>query len=387
MKHNQRNIKFEFVEEPIEFNKHTPKEKLQYCLGATLYMPGTLNIADKILNKTGLDVTSFVMDFEDAVEATKVNEAENEVLNQLTLFSEAIDKNIISINDMPLIFLRVRSVEQFIAFSSRLTNAQASVLSGFTFPKFSSDNCNSYFNQLVSLNEKCQTKLYAMPILEGKTIAYRELRVSELLRLKELMEPFKNHILNLRIGGTDMSAFFGVRRGMSYSIYDILPVRDALSDVINIFSREESDYAISGPVWEYFLANKEENLDKFISDDIHHSLWTRTPILNDAVDGLMREVIFDKANGIIGKTIIHPSHAKYVNSMQAVIREEYEDANQILKTPGGVAKSTKSNKMNEINPHRFWAKKVLKRAEAYGVIEDERSYFSLFASDSGNAGT
>ncbi|MBN2444828.1 MAG: HpcH/HpaI aldolase/citrate lyase family protein [Spirochaetales bacterium] len=65
-----------------------------------------------------------------------------------------------------------------------------------------------------------------------------------------------------------------------------------------------------------------------------------TPILNDAIDGLMRDVILDKANGFIGRTIIHPSHTKYVNAMQTVIKEEYEDALQIMETSGEVKKKS-----------------------------------------------
>jgi len=54
--------------------------------------------------------------------------------------------------------------------------------------------------------------------------------------------------------------------------------------------------------------------------------------------------------------------------MHAVTKEEYEDAIQILEAQGGVLKSTNSNKMNEVNPHRSWANKVVKRAKAYGVV-------------------
>jgi hypothetical protein len=34
--------------------------------------------------------------------------------------------------------------------------------------------------------------------------------------------------------------------------------------------------------------------------------------------------------------------------------------------------------MNEINPHTSWAKQVLAKADAYGVIEDETHYLKLF---------
>ena len=91
-------------------------------------------------------------------------------------------------------------------------------------------------------------------------------------------------------------------------------------------------------------------------------------------------MILDKANGFVGKTIIHPSHARYANAMQAVTRREYDDAKQILETKGGVVKSANSNKMNEINPHRSWAKKIVYRAKAFGVVEDETSFLKLIMS-------
>ena len=40
MKHHRHKPGFKFVVEPVEFGKYTERELLQYCLGATLYMPG-----------------------------------------------------------------------------------------------------------------------------------------------------------------------------------------------------------------------------------------------------------------------------------------------------------------------------------------------------------
>lgn len=382
MKHHNYNPGFKFIAEPISFNKFTDKDLLQYCLGATLYMPGTKNIADKIIRKDVQEVTSIVMDFEDAIDVSNLHEAEDSVSSQLNKLSKALVSGAITHDEIPLIFVRVRNPEQFSKFADSLSHDQAEVLSGFTFPKFYSDNCCEYFGCLESLNSKLNVSLYGMPILEGKTIAFKELRVEELHKIKELMERFKKIVLNVRVGGTDFSSIFGVRRGINYSIYDILPVKDCLSDILNIFSRAEDDYAISGPVWEYFLADKVHNLDNLLADNIHRSLLTRTPILNDAVDGLMREVVLDKANGFVGKTIIHPSHAKYVNAMQAVVKEEFDDALQIMETAGGVVKSVNGNKMNEINPHKNWAKKIISRAKAYGVLADETSYLKLFLGNS-----
>ena len=377
MKNNQFNKDFTFYREPVNFNKFTEKALLQYCLGGTLYMPGTKVILDKILNKNLNALSSMVMCFEDAIQITDVERAENNVLEHLNSLSDALENQSLSFDDIPLIFLRVRNLEQYVRFSERLTERSIKALSGFVFPKFYSSNANDYLGVLRDINTKFDAQLYAMPILEGRTIAYKETRGQELFMLKQIIYPFRDLILNIRIGGTDFSSIFGVRRGMHSSIYDILTVRDCIADILNFFNRENEDYTVSGPVWEYFLAYKEEDLAHLLEKDIHHSIVSRNDIINPAIDGLLREIVLDKTNGFVGKTIIHPSHLKFVNAMQAVTKEEYEDAAQIISTPGGVVKSANSNKMNEINPHRSWANQILKCADAYGVVENERSYLKL----------
>jgi len=378
MRHHRYLTDFPFVREPQPFDKFTEKERLQFCLGATLYMPGTKQILPKILERSMEDLTSMVMCFEDAIDVADLPLAEQNVLDHLAAIQNAIDAGDLSVADIPLIFFRVRNPEQFRAFASRLTRSQAAAVTGFVFPKFYSSNADSYLSILSETNERLGCTLYGMPILEGPTIAFRETRDAELFAIRSLLEPYRDLILNIRVGGTDFSSLFGVRRGINSSIYDILTVRDCLSDILNFFNRATDKYTVSAPVWEYFLAHKKDNLQDLLDGELHRSLLNRTPILNEAIDGLLREVVIDKANGFVGKTIIHPSHLRYVNGMQAVTREEYEDAVQILSASGGVVKSAKSNKMNEINPHRTWARRISARADAYGVIEDESHYLHLF---------
>lgn len=387
MKHNKHNKSFHFHLEPVEFNKWTEKALLQFCLGGTLYMPGTRQIVDKLLAKELPELKSMVMCFEDAIRAQEIEQAETNVLEQLNRLSHAVFQKQIAHDEIPLIFLRVRNPEQFRRFSSQLNREQAKILSGFVFPKFYSSNALEYLEELSRLNASLGTILYGMPILEGKAIAYRETRASELQKLKEILDPFRNFILNIRVGGTDFSSLFGVRRGINSSIYDIHPVRDALSDILNFFNRMEDGYTVSGPVWEYFLAYKTDDIQDLLQQNLHRSLLAREPILNDAIDGLLRELVIDKANGFIGKTVIHPSHLKFVNAMQAVTLEEYEDAQQILEAGDGVIKSGSSNKMNEANPHRNWAKRISLRAQAFGVIKSENEYLHLLIDEVGSQAT
>lgn len=378
MKHNSHNPEFEFFKDPVNFNKNTSKSLLQFCLGGTLYMPATKSVVDKILARSLCHLKSMVMCFEDAIKAEDIGRAEDNALEHLQTISDAVEQGEISIDDVPLIFLRVRNTEQFSAFSARLTEKHVQILSGFVFPKFYSNNAHLYLQELERINKSLKVSLYGMPILEGKTIAYSESRIGELTQLKSILDTHKANILNVRVGGTDFSSLFGVRRGINSSIYDILPVRDTLSDILNFFNRTEDGYTVSAPVWEYFLAYKQDDIQEYLDSNIHRSLLTKELILNEAIDGLLREVIFDKANGMVGKTVIHPSHLKFVNAMQAVTREEYQDAMQILDTSGGVVKSVSENKMNEIGPHANWAKRIVLRAQAYGVIANESDYMQLF---------
>ena len=173
-----------------------------------------------------------------------------------------------------------------------------------------------------------------------------------------------------------MSSLFGVRRGITSTVYDIMPVRDALSDVLNFFNRY-NDYCVSAAVWEYFRAYNDDDIDELIRRNFHNALIKGQDIVNPAIDGLLKEVLIDRANGFVGKTIIHPTHAKFVNAMFTVVEEEYNDAMQILRTSGGVVKSEGGGKMNEIGPHRRWAEKIARRADVYGVISKEDSVLNL----------
>ena len=377
MRHHQYNTNFTFVEDPINFNKYTPKEMLQYCLGATLYMPAIKDFADVIISKKMLGLTSMVMCFEDAIKEEDLPLAEKNAIATLEKLLTAIDNGQITQDDLPLIFFRVRSPQQFESLCKYFRKEHLQVFCGFVFPKFDTSNGMFYLGKLEEIKTKFGETIYGMPILEGRELAFKETRYEELCKVRKLIDCNKDSILNVRVGATDFSSCFGVRRGIDYTIYDMITVREILMDILNFFSRD-NDYVVSGPVWEYFLANKNMKFSEIPLSHIQTSLLKREQIVNEAIDGLLREVILDKANGFIGKTIIHPSHLKYVNTLQAVIKEEYEDALQILNVSGGVIKSCSCNKMNEIKPHRCWANKIFMKAKAYGVIEDEASYASLF---------
>lgn len=369
-----------FAVEPQRFSKDSSRDELAIALGATLYMPSYQDILGKLVNKELNGLTSFVMCFEDSIREEDVERGEQNVKNTLAKLVEAIHEGNLTREDVPLFFVRVRNMNQFVNFAESLRFAEADLLSGFVFPKFDSKSGEDYLKYLYDLNDRLGTKLYAMPILESPEIMYKETRLTELLKIKSLLLRFKDYILNVRVGGTDFSSLFGLRRGIDFTMYDIMVVADVLRDIQNQMMRSEDGFVVSAPVWEYFSNQRilKQTIRKtpFAERDM---LMKRQEIIDKAIDGLIRELILDKANGFCGKTIIHPSHISYVNAFQVVTIEEYEDAQMITgNSGGGVLKSSSGNKMNEMNPHMAWAKKILLRAKIYGVVRDNGSYVDLF---------
>lgn len=376
MKHHQYNPSYNFVKAPVDFNKYTDRELLQYCLGATMYMPGTKDFAQAVIDKKYPGLTSMVMCFEDACKEEDVPAAEINCIHVLDTLADNVENGTLKYEDIPLIFFRVRSVEQFKHFSSMLQPRHIKYLCGFNFPKFNSLTAAPYMEHLVELNAKFGEIIYGMPIIEDSRVAYKETRLLELMAIKNVCDCHKKLVLNVRVGGTDFSSCFGVRRGINYTIYDIMTVSNCLMDILNVFTRN-NDYTVSGPVWEYFKASKRmKNMNELPKVDLQQTLLKRKAVVNDAVDGLMRELVLDQANGFMGKTCIHPTHLNYINGMLAVTKDEYDDAYQIMHTSGGVIQGNKG--MNEIGPHKTWAQRIMMRSEAYGVIEHDGSYIELF---------
>jgi len=384
MKHfnylTEKQVEDLFVRPPEEFNKYTDKETLAYGLGATLYMPSYQNIIEKVKSELLRGLASFVMCFEDAIKEEDVERGQANVRNTLQELHRSIKAGTTNISKIPLFFLRVRNLSQFESFISTLTKEEAELLTGFVFPKFNSTNGKQYLSLTKQFSEHFQTKLYGMPILESSSIIYKESRVDELIKIKAILDEYQDFVLNIRVGGTDFSSIFALRRGIDYSIYDIKVVSDCLTDILNVFKRAEDGFVLSAPVWEYFsqqrLLKPRIRITPFAEQNM---IGKRQNIVDKAIDGLIKEIVLDKANGFVGKTIIHPTHISYVNALQVVTKEEYEDAQMILQHQGGgVFKSATGNKMNEVNPHLAWARQIMKKASVYGVLKEGDHYVALF---------
>ncbi len=365
-----------FAVPPQRFDRHSPPEVLRLALGATLYSPGTrFTLAEDARRAARIGATSQVWCLEDAIAHDDVAMAEANVARQLDELSDPHRQE-----KLPLLFVRVRTPEQILALTE-LAGAAIGQLTGFVLPKIAPDATGErYLQALVAASELAGQHLYAMPVLEHDELAWIETRQQHLQGLRALFDAYREQVLTVRVGGTDLCGLFGLRRDADTTIWDVAVVRDALADVVNTFGRR-GDYTISGPVWEHF-----HTPDRLFKPQLRQTPFQRTgrnrlrqQLLHDDTDELLREVLLDRANGFTGKTVIHPTHVSIVNALQAVSREEHDDALTVLasRARGGAVRSTAGNKMNEMGPHGLWAEQVVARAGVYGVLAQQDSVIDL----------
>lgn len=351
---NINNLQDIFFKVPSSYGLSSSKEELSYAIGACLYMPATReNLLKDIFfsKKTGANTVTLCL--EDSVSSTQVLFAENNIINLFKSISLLLNDDSSFIDNLPLIFIRVRNVNQL---QKLLRESSLSGLCGFIFPKFDVTDGEKYFSTLKGYNISNNRILYGMPILETPNIIHKETRIEELIKVKHIIDSYNEYILNIRIGGTDFSGLYSLRRSKNFTVYDLSVVSDCVSDIINVFKRD--NYIISGVVYEYY--NEVLNLNNNI---------------------LIKETLLDKTNGLIGKTVIHPTQANIVNSLMVVSKEDYTDAINIINSSlDGVIRSDYSNKMNEIKPHEKWAKELLSKAKIMGVFQDGKSFAELLQS-------
>ena len=364
-----------FFKEPAEVHRDDSLELLAHGLGATLYIPATRDdLAADVLRVAGLGVSSCVICLEDAIPDSAVEYAVTHVAEQLAPLHGR--------DDLPLVFVRVRSADQPARLAS-LMGESAAVIDGFVLPKFSTVHGADFLDAVGDFEGAVGRRMMMMPVIETPEVMYRESRVDELLGMRALLGKHSDRVLAVRIGATDMASVFALRRPPDLTVYDVRIVAGAITDVVNVLGRP-GGHAVTGPVWEYFTSP-----DRLFKPQLRESPFARKDdrelrarLLARDLDGLIREVLLDRANGLIGKTVIHPSHVAVVHTLSVVSHEEYDDALGVLSAKeegGGVARSSYRNKMNEANPHLNWARQLLYRAEVFGVAAPGVTFVDLLA--------
>jgi citrate lyase beta subunit len=364
-----------FERAPESFDRDSDRDVLAHALGATLYVPATRPDLTGVLRRQAVaGAKSMVIDLEDAIADDAVDTALASTAGTLRCLQE----------DPPeaLLFVRVRSAGQIRRLTEHLVDAPT-VISGFVLPKFSVANGPALLQAVADAGDAAGRSLYAMPVLETPEVLYRETRERELIGLRGLLDAHRESVLSVRIGATDLCGLFGIRRDRDLSIYDVGVAAELIAHVVNHLGRSDgTGFAITGPVWEYF-ANHERILRPQLRQtpfDERRATGLRRTLMSRDLDGLIREALLDRANGLTGKSVIHPSHVAPVHALAVVPHEEYGDALDVLDpaaADGGVRRSGYGNKMNEIRPHRIWAERTLRRARVFGVAAEGISHIDV----------
>ncbi|ANJ07297.1 ATP/GTP-binding protein [Streptomyces parvulus] len=368
-----------FHQEPCSFTADSPARLLSAALGATLYSPATRpGLAEDILKQGARGVVSMVLCLEDSIDDADVPAGEANLVRQLDDLAKRSDA------DVPLLFVRVRAPEQVPDLVRRLGPA-VRLLSGFVLPKFTEERGIPFLEALSAAEAASGRRLFAMPVLESPDLLYRESRVQTLEGIFRAVDKYRDRVLALRLGVTDFCSSYGLRRGPDMTAYDVQIGASVIADVVNMLARADgTGFTVTGPVWEYFrvperMFKPQLRQSPFLEGQ---AVGLRQKLIEHSMDGLLREISLDRANGLLGKTCIHPSHVLPVHALSVVSHEEFSDAQDILRPErggGGVLRSAYTNKMNEVKPHRAWAERTLLRAEVFGVANEDVGFVELLA--------
>lgn len=341
-----------FYKLPKYFDKNYDINILRYAIGALLYIPAiNKDMLYKAFSGKIDEIGSISMCLEDAIGVNgEMESIENvkEIFNYLKNSQKAKE-------ELPLIFIRFRNLEQMLRVSDVLKE-NLEYLTGIIIPKANKEIISEFLNRLHDL--KCES-LYIMPIIETTEFINVETKDKAFLGLYKVVKENKERILNIRIGVTDILGCYGLRRNKKLTIYDNIIFNKFCADLMGtIGGNSDIDIPISGGVSEFYDLKNEEILDSYI-----------------------KEINLDKLNAFVGKTVIHPLQLKVVQAMNVMSYEDYIDAKNIIENVDckcGVSASFSEQRMNEVNPHLKWAKRIMILADIYGVLNEGKTVNELF---------
>ncbi|MEA3497953.1 MAG: HpcH/HpaI aldolase/citrate lyase family protein [Campylobacterota bacterium] len=287
-------------------------------LGGTLYTPAIskhiLDIANGIKFP---EVKSVVFCLEDAIKDSDVEYAITNIQDMLQNYKQSNIK----------VFIRAKNIENL---KQLLQLKDIEKIDGFSIAKFGVENMESYFD----IFNKLDRQYYIMPILESNDM----FETQRLIEIRDyLLKQTKQNILTLRIGGEDMFKTLGIKKSCEDSIHDFHISSKIFADILSVF--KPYGFNITAPV--YNCLNNNEIFKKEVQRDIKE--------------------------GFFGKTVIHPSQAKIINSCYKVSNDEVSESKEILKS-SNEAVFRFQDKMCEPKAHNIWANNILKRADIYGIF-------------------
>lgn len=291
------------------------------ALGATLYVPSTrADLVEVLLRGRHPDLRSAIVCLEDSVRADQVPAA----LLQLSRFLSILDAEP-SGRSRPALFVRPRSAEML----RTVVNMQgAERLDGFVMPKATAAMMPAWLDALTCDHHRL------MPTVE--TVAAFE--PAEIRRLRRSLLAARERILVIRIGGNDLLQLLGARRSSCRTAYDG-PLGTVIAQLVCAFA--PFGFALSAPVLENFG---------------HANL-------------LRREVERDLEHGLLTKTAIHPVQIEVIQNAYAVSPADLASARAVLSDRAN-AVFAQDGVMSEPATHVRWARGIVARAEAFGLIAE-----------------
>lgn len=352
-----------------------PAGQLGHGLGATIYIPsGRPNLLAALRQAGECGAVAAVVCLEDSVATEDLLAAEQNLSVELVAADDHMRAQ------LPMLFVRPRTPRHLEELATKYRGA-IDQITGACLPKFKASDADEWFACVTRVAEALGRPFLAMPILEGPEVLHAETRVAELLQVKAALHARREVIVAVRIGATDLCGLLGLRRGLDETIYDLVPLASCIAEIVNVFGRADGHLVVSGPVWEHFTREpriwKPQLRESIFASGSGSRSALRSDLIKQHLDGLIKETVSDRANGLLGKTVIHPSHVLPVNALAVPTYEEWVDACSITARTSGVEPSRFGNKMNEAGPHSSWAQRVLERAEIFGVLAEGASFVDI----------
>ncbi|MBU6395034.1 MAG: HpcH/HpaI aldolase/citrate lyase family protein [Sphingomonadales bacterium] len=287
------------------------------ALGATLYIPVLRPNLLEICLGSNPELRSIVVCLEDSIREDELGAASARFAAFLLTLS--------SISPTLKIYVRPRDVGM-LAWMVRMPGVEA--VDGFVLPKVESSNISHWLSTMVGSN-------YAfMPTIESAEAFDR----SALEQLCRQLQPFRERVTAVRIGGNDILNILGVRRSKSRTAYDG-PLGSVIRDMAATFI--PAGFAVAAPVFEHYAA----------------------------LDLLRKEVEQDLEHGLLTKTAIHPSQVSVIHDCYRTTACELREAKAILES-GAHAVFGSHGSMCEPATHRRWAGNIIARAQTFGIDDN-----------------
>ena len=283
-------------------------------LGGTLFIPATHpGLAAVMRGEKYPQLRSAVIDFEDGINAKAPAAALTSLIDLLpTLAAPSL-----------LRFIRPASPA---LLKEMLRREGIGNIDGFILPKFGLENIDTWLSPLQN------SSFAMMPSIEGAELFCPR----DLTTLADMLRPYRKRIPVVRFGLEDMLRQLGIARGCDRPLYSLVAPAQIIGTLIAAFKPQ--GYHISGGVYRCYRDG----------------------------EGFRAEVEEDLKQGLLSKTIIHPSQIDVIEEVYKVTRNELQQAEAILNTQNNV--SALHGIMLEKPTQTPWAETILKRAALYGVM-------------------